>query len=93
MIVSQTVPRYTRWWEKTLSQDEYLLAGYLSSITALGDDLFQNEESLKEINFGGISVIFRFHETLQISFLVRNLTRHNYEKAEERITELVSKTC
>ncbi|MCH8907060.1 MAG: hypothetical protein IH840_08215 [Candidatus Heimdallarchaeota archaeon] len=89
MIVSHTVPRYTKWFEETLSQDEYLLAGYLSSIAALGDDLFQNKESLKEINFGGISVIFRFHDALQFSFLVRNLTRHNYQTAETRISGLL----
>lgn len=89
MIVSNTVPKFTKWFEETLSQDEYLLAGYLSSITALGDDLFHNKESLREINFGGISVIFRFHENIQFSFLVKNLTKHNFERAENRISILV----
>ncbi|MHA2031926.1 MAG: hypothetical protein ACW99Q_21330, partial [Candidatus Kariarchaeaceae archaeon] len=90
MIVSHTVPKYTQWFEETLSQDEYLLAGYLSSITALGNDLFSNQEALREINFGGISVIFRFHDNLQFSFLVKNLTKHNFESAEERISKLVT---
>ncbi|MCE7736010.1 MAG: hypothetical protein GPJ54_14100 [Candidatus Heimdallarchaeota archaeon] len=89
MIVSHTVPKFTQWFEETLSQDEYLLAGYLSSITALGNDLFNNQQALKEINFGGISVIFRFHESIQFSFLVKNLTKHNFEKAEDRISMLV----
>ena len=90
MIVSNTVPKFTQWFEDTLSQDEYLLAGYLSSITALGDDLFNKQESLREINFGGMSVVFRFHKNIQISFLVKNLTKHNFEVAEERISKFVS---
>lgn len=89
MIVTRTVPIFTRWFEETLKQDEYLLAGYLSSIAALGEDLFHKQESIKEINFGGISVIFRFDGDIQFSFLVRNLTRDNYERAEDRISNLV----
>lgn len=89
MITSATVPQYTVWFEETLAQDEFLLAGYLSSISLLGDDLFKNEQALKEINFGGISVLFRFYENCQFSFFVRNLNRRNIEKAEQRITKVV----
>ncbi len=89
MITSATVPQYTVWFEDTLAQDEILLAGYLSSISLLGDDLFNNEQALKEINFGGISVLFRFYEGCQFSFFVRNLNRRNIEKAELRISGMV----
>lgn len=90
MIICDTVPRYTAFFEKTLAQDEYLFAGYLSSITSMGKELFQQEETLKEINFGGISVIFRFVDQLQIAFLVKNLTNFNVNKAENRIDQLMS---
>ncbi len=90
MITASTVPQYSIFFEEALAQDEFLFAGYLSSITALGDDLFNNKETLKEINFGGISVIFRFYENLQFSFLVRNLTQKNVEIAEKFISDIVN---
>ncbi|MCY3413010.1 MAG: hypothetical protein INQ03_15335 [Candidatus Heimdallarchaeota archaeon] len=86
MCVSNTVPKYTRFFEETLAQDPMLFAGYLSGITSLGNSLFSSDQALKEINFGGISVIFQFHNQLQIFFFVRNLTRENYEKAEGRVS-------
>ncbi len=89
LINSKTVSRFSHFFEKTLVQDELLLASYLASINALGEELFKNQEPMKEINFGGISVIFRFFEGLQFSFLVRNLTKYNCEKAEERINNLM----
>jgi len=85
IIVSNTVPKYSIFFEETLQNDEILFAAFLSSITSLGDELFKSEESLKEINFGGISVIFRFRGPTQLAFLVENLTKHNYGKAEQRI--------
>ncbi|MHA2170014.1 MAG: hypothetical protein ACXAB7_08985 [Candidatus Kariarchaeaceae archaeon] len=92
IVVSfNTVPRFTYFFEKTLAKDELLLAGYLSSLAAMGANLFEEEESLREINFGGISVILRFHGTIQISVLVRNLTEHNSRKAEDRIDSLIDK--
>ncbi|MHA2249939.1 MAG: hypothetical protein ACXAD7_06235, partial [Candidatus Kariarchaeaceae archaeon] len=89
MIVSFSVPKYTKFFEDFLAQDDVLFAGYLSSITLMGRELFTNREPLKEINFGGISVIFRFHEDIQISIFVRNLTRHNVDQVEETISEIV----
>lgn len=87
MLVVNTIPKYTNFFEQTLAQDEMLFAGYLSSISSLGATLFENKEALKEINFGGISVIFQFYNEVQIFFFVRNLTRLNYQKAELRINE------
>ncbi len=87
MIVVNTIPKYTKFFEQTLAQDEMLFAGYLSSISGLGASLFENKEALKEINFGGISVIFQFHNEVQIFFFVRNLTRDNFVKAELRIAD------
>lgn len=89
MIICNTVPKYTKFFEETLAKDEFLFAGYLSSITGLGNSLFEADQALKEINFGGISVIFQFHEDLQIFFFIRNLNRQNTEKAEQRITNFV----
>ncbi|MHA2249590.1 MAG: HAD-IA family hydrolase [Candidatus Kariarchaeaceae archaeon] len=90
VISFNTVPRFSYFFERTLTNDAIILAGYLSSLTAMGANLFEKRESLKEINFGGISVIFRFHGSLQISFLVRNLTEHNSKKAEDRIETLMN---
>ncbi|MCE7733399.1 MAG: hypothetical protein GPJ54_00885 [Candidatus Heimdallarchaeota archaeon] len=89
LINSDTVSKFAHFFEKTIVQDELLLASYLASINALGEELFSKHKTVKEINFGGISVIFRFHKSLQFSFLVRNLSRHNCDKAEERIDSLI----
>ncbi|MDH5401722.1 MAG: hypothetical protein OEY49_04450 [Candidatus Heimdallarchaeota archaeon] len=89
IIVHNTVPVYIKWFEETLAQDDILVAGYLSSITAIGDELFHADESLKEINFGGVSVIFRFHEEFQFCFLVKNLNQSNVSSAEDRIEVLL----
>ncbi|MHA1984196.1 MAG: hypothetical protein ACW967_07565, partial [Candidatus Hodarchaeales archaeon] len=55
----------------------------------LGRELLTSKDPLKEINFGGVSVIFRFHDDIQISIFVRNLTSHNYVDAEKVITNVV----
>ncbi|MHA2169198.1 MAG: hypothetical protein ACXAB7_04820 [Candidatus Kariarchaeaceae archaeon] len=90
MIVSFTVPKYSKFFEDVLVQDDVLFAGFLSSIAIMGTELFANQEPLKEINFGGISVIFRFHDDIQISIFVRNLTRHNVDTVEIKIDEIVA---
>ncbi|MHA2250920.1 MAG: hypothetical protein ACXAD7_11195 [Candidatus Kariarchaeaceae archaeon] len=90
MIAYESIPRYSHFFEEFLAKDEILFAGYLSGIAMLGRQLFDNKEPLKEINFGGVSVILRFHEDIQISTFVRNLTRHNVEKAEETISDIIS---
>ncbi|MHA2097778.1 MAG: hypothetical protein ACW99A_03750, partial [Candidatus Kariarchaeaceae archaeon] len=89
LISYKTVSRFTHFFETTIVQDELLLSSYLASINALGEELFKNQKTVKEISFGGISVIFRFYKSIQFSFLVRNLSRHNCEKAEERIDGLI----
>ncbi len=89
MIIWKSVPRFTKFYEEVLAKDEILFAGYLSGIAMLGRELISSKDPLKEINFGGISVILRFHDDLQISIFVRNLTRHNFENAEIKITEII----
>ena len=89
MIAYQSIPRYSRYFEDLLAKDEILFAGYLSGITMLGQELLNSKDPLKEINFGGISVIFRFHEDLQFSIFVRNLSKHNVVHAEEMITKVL----
>jgi len=89
MIAYKSVPRYSKYFEDLLAKDEILFAGYLSGITMLGQELMKSDDPLKEINFGGISVIFRFHDEIQFSVFVRNLSKHNYLDAEEQITSVI----
>jgi len=89
MISYRSVPRFNKFFEEILAKDEILFSGYLSGIAMLGKELLTTKEPLKEINFGGVSVIFRFIDELQISIFMRNLTRHNYDAAESRITEIL----
>ncbi|MDH5403776.1 MAG: hypothetical protein OEZ01_07865 [Candidatus Heimdallarchaeota archaeon] len=90
MITHKTVPRYTKFFEELLQNDAVLFAGFLSGISIMGQELFTSKEPLKEINFGGISVIFRFYEEVQFSIFVRNLSNWNYEETEEEISELMT---
>ncbi|MHA2504379.1 MAG: hypothetical protein ACXAE3_16110 [Candidatus Kariarchaeaceae archaeon] len=89
MVAYKSVPRYSQYFEDLLAKDEILFAGYLSGITMLGQELLKSADPLKEINFGGISVIFRFYDDLQYSIFVRNLSKHNVGKAEEVITDIL----
>jgi DNA-binding response OmpR family regulator len=89
MITHNSVPRYSSFFEDLLAKDEVLFASFLSGITMLGSELFATKEPLKEINFGGISVMFFFHEDLQISIFVRNLTSHNFSHTENIATTIV----
>jgi len=89
MMIYKSVPRITKFFEDLLAKDEILFAGYLSGVAMLGRELFTTKEPLKEINFGGVSVIFRFIEDQQISIFVRNLTKHNFAKAESKIDEIL----
>lgn len=90
MIAYNTVPRYSRFFEDLLAKDEILFAGYLSGISMLGREMLDSKEPLKEINFGGVSVIFRFHEDIQFSIFVRNISKHNFQDAESTITEVIN---
>ncbi|MHA2090275.1 MAG: hypothetical protein ACW98K_05400 [Candidatus Kariarchaeaceae archaeon] len=89
MFAYKSVPRFSRFFEDVLTKDDILFSGYLSGVAMLGKELFTNKEPLKEINFGGVSVIFRFHEEIQFSIFVRNLTRHNYKRTEDIIGDVI----
>lgn len=89
MIAYNTVPRFDIFFEDLLKKDHLLFAGYLSGVAMLGRELFTNKEPLKEINFGGVSVIFRFHDDIQISIFVRNITSYNVKLVEEVISEII----
>ncbi|OLS26189.1 MAG: hypothetical protein HeimC2_16010 [Candidatus Heimdallarchaeota archaeon LC_2] len=89
MIIWKSVPRYTKFFEDILAKDEILFAGYLSGVSMLGRELLATKDPLREINFGGVSVILRFHDDLQVSIFIRNLTRHNFENAEIIITDMI----
>ncbi len=91
MIAYNSVPRFSMFFEELLAKDHLLFAGYLSGVAILGRELFTNKKPLKEINFGGVSVILRFHGDVQFSIFVRNLTRYNFSSTEEIISDLVSK--
>ncbi|MHA2169137.1 MAG: hypothetical protein ACXAB7_04515 [Candidatus Kariarchaeaceae archaeon] len=89
MITHESVPRYSRFFEDFLAKDEVLFASFLSGITMLGDQLFASKEPLKEINFGGVSVIFRFQGETQFSIFVQNLTNHNVKEVETIVDSVV----
>lgn len=89
MIVYKSVPRFTMFFEDLLAKDEILFAGYLSGVAMLGRELLTSKDPLKEINFGGISVIIRFYDDIQISIFVRNLTSHNFANAEKVILGII----
>ncbi|MCE7733455.1 MAG: hypothetical protein GPJ54_01165 [Candidatus Heimdallarchaeota archaeon] len=89
MIVYKSVPRFTMFFEDLLAKDEILFAGYLSGVAMLGRELLTSKDPLKEINFGGVSVIIRFYDDIQISIFVRNLTSHNFADAEKTILNII----
>ncbi|MHA2250727.1 MAG: hypothetical protein ACXAD7_10205 [Candidatus Kariarchaeaceae archaeon] len=89
VISHQSVTRYSKFFKEILINDEYLLSGYISAMTMLGQQLFQRGKNIREINFGGISVFFHLENELQFSFFVHNLTKSNYDKTEELIGEIV----
>lgn len=89
MITHNSVPRYSIFYEDLLTKDEILFSGYLSGISIIGKQLLSSKEPIKEINFGGISVVMRFVDDFQFSFFVRNLSSNNVKKAEKLITEII----
>ncbi len=91
MIAYNSVPRYSHFFEPILQKDDILFSGYLSGIIYLGIELFENKEPIKQINFGGVSVVLRFHNNLQIAYFVKNLSSENVEYTEE-IINLVTET-
>jgi DNA-binding NarL/FixJ family response regulator len=90
MIAYESVPRYSYFFEQLLNRDEILFSGYISGISILGQELFKDKEPLKEINFGGISVILKFIDSFQFLIFVRNLTVYNAERTEIIIDEVVN---
>ncbi|MCY3411704.1 MAG: hypothetical protein INQ03_08745 [Candidatus Heimdallarchaeota archaeon] len=90
MITHNSVPRFSEFFEELLAKDEVLFSGYLSGISMLGSSLFDSNEPMKEINFGGISVVMRFIEQYQFFIFVRNLTNQNVGDAEALITKVIN---
>ncbi len=90
MITYESVPRYSLFFEELLAKDEILFSGYLSGISLLGKELFSTKEPMREINFGGISVILRFIDDFQFFIFVRNLNAQNVTDAETLIDETIS---
>ncbi|MHA2090906.1 MAG: hypothetical protein ACW98K_08610 [Candidatus Kariarchaeaceae archaeon] len=89
VISYQSVTRYSRFFKDVLVNDEFLLSGYISAMTTLGRQLFQQGRSIREINFGGISVFFHEEEDLHFSFFMQNLSKLTYEDTEQIVNELV----
>ncbi len=89
MIAYESVPRYSHFFEQLLNRDEILFSGYISGISMLGQQLFKDKEPLKEINFGGISVVLKFIDSFQFLIFVRNLTVYNAERTEIIINNVV----
>lgn len=69
--------------DDSIDRNEMLFAIYISAITIMGQKLFTSNEKMKEINFGGISVILHFSRDIQVSFLFKNITKYNISKAEK----------
>ena len=90
IISNYSVVRFAFFYESFLSKDETLLSVYISAITLLGQQLFERGMLMQEINFGGISIYFHFHEELQFSFLVNNLTKNNQNKVETLISNIIN---
>lgn len=90
MIAYESVPRYSHFFEQLLNRDEILFSGYISGISILGQELFKDKEPLKEINFGGISVVLKFIDSFQFLIFVRNLTVYNAQRTEIIINEVVN---
>ncbi|MHA2251074.1 MAG: hypothetical protein ACXAD7_11985 [Candidatus Kariarchaeaceae archaeon] len=90
-VISQySVNRFAFFYDNFLTKDESLLSVYISAITLIGQHLFEQQISMEEINFGGISIFFHFENDLQFSFLVSNLHQYNAKKAEGLINNIIS---
>lgn len=75
--------------DELFKKNEMLYAIYVSAIAIMGESLFSSNEKMKEINFGGISVIFHFNSEIQVSFFFKNITKYNISKAEKYVAMVV----
>ncbi len=83
IISHKTNVLFQIFMDELFEKNEMLFAIYISAITVMGEKLFTSKEKMKEINFGGISVILHFTEDIQVSFLFKNITKYNIPKAEK----------
>lgn len=88
LVVSyETLTRYVYFRRDYLNTDEILLSGYLSAITMLGNTLF-SQSTIDSIDFGGVSAVFITHEKLHYAFFLENLSKNNFNQAEQFLEEL-----
>jgi DNA-binding NarL/FixJ family response regulator len=86
VVSYSSITRYSLFMKDFLNIDEYLLSGYISAISLLGEQLLENNELLEIINFGGNSIFFHFERGLQFAVFFRNLTEANHKEAEAIIS-------
>lgn len=91
VINVSSITQFTLFYEELFQMDEYLIMGYISAISLLGQQLFEEKSPFQEINFGGISVIMQLVDEVQFLFFFKNLTKQNFPVLEQHIKDFKQK--
>jgi DNA-binding NarL/FixJ family response regulator len=90
VITYMSIPKYMRFFEQFLNSDEYLVSGYLSAVSIMGSELFQEDKNFEEINLAGISIILHALDEIQFLFFYNNLNKYNFKPLEYKLNTTVS---
>lgn len=90
VITRSSITRYMQFVDDFFNKDEYLITGYISAISMLGEELFQQDSHFEEINLAGTSIILHFYEDIQFLFFFSHLSKHNFQQLEHDMNSIIN---
>ena len=79
VISKGSVPVYSHFYNEDILQGftDTLFAGFMSALVMVGDEVFSMSNGMDSLKFGDITIIFRFFDVYQISFILHGKNEIN----------------
>lgn len=89
VITYSSVTKFSKFYSDFFDIDEYLISSYITAISLLGSELFNENSYFEEINLAGTSIVLHVMDGVQFLFFFRYLDKSNYMAVEEHIKRLI----
>ncbi|MHA2501736.1 MAG: hypothetical protein ACXAE3_02515 [Candidatus Kariarchaeaceae archaeon] len=91
VVIYASMTKFAKFYSDSFRVDEYLITGYISAISLLGEQLFEEDSFFREINFGGLSVVMHTEGDIQFMFFFKELSKQSYQTIENEINRVIKR--
>ncbi|MFV2015858.1 MAG: hypothetical protein ACC656_10540, partial [Candidatus Heimdallarchaeota archaeon] len=90
-IFKEVTPIFQRFWEFEESKiefDQELMAGLVSSLDSVGNEMFTESESIGGLELGGAKIMVRHSEDIKVAFFVKHLDPNTSVVVEKEVSKV-----